>query len=120
MHEASITESIVLTVLDILDREPVAGTVTGVGVTVGVTQGLVPESMQMFFDMAKPGTALEHAELKVHAVGIAGRCPVCDEEHELDMPVMFCPSCGGPMDLIRGNEIMVTEIEVEDDEDTGE
>ena len=65
MHEASITKSILDTVLGIITEKNVKETVIAVHVTVGVCQGMVPESMQMFFDMEKPGTPLENAELVV-------------------------------------------------------
>ena len=120
MHEGSITSSIIETVLDTLDSEGFDGPVESVHITVGVCQGLVPESMQMFFDMEKPGTRLENAELKVAVQGIVARCPVCEREHELDVAVMYCPDCGAPMDMVRGDEIIITEIEVIDNgEHTG-
>ena len=90
-------------------------TVIAVHVTVGVCQGMVPESMQMFFDMEKPGTPLENAELVVTAQRMMAHCPKCKTEHELDIPVMYCPDCGQPMDLIKGNEILISSIEVEDE-----
>ncbi len=115
MHEASITDSIMKSVLDTLDTENVSGNVTAVHLTTGVCQGLIPESMQMFFDMAKPGTRLENAELVVHSQNMVAHCPECGCDHELDGPVLFCPDCGSPMELIKGNEIIITSIEVDDE-----
>ena len=115
MHEASITQSIITTVLDTITKEKVTGTVKNVNITVGVCQGLIPESMQMFFDMEKPGTPLENAELIVKTQPMVAICNQCKTEHELDIPIMFCPDCGSPMELIKGREINISSIEVENE-----
>jgi hydrogenase nickel incorporation protein HypA/HybF len=115
MHEASITDSIINSVLETLDKENVHGKVTAVSLTTGVCQGLIPESMQMFFDMAKHGTRLENAELLINSQKMVAHCSDCDCDHELDGPVLFCPNCGSPMELIKGNEIIITSIEVDDE-----
>ncbi|MFC1528279.1 hydrogenase maturation nickel metallochaperone HypA [Candidatus Latescibacterota bacterium] len=114
MHEASITRSIIDTVLDILEEKKVEGIVTVVNVTVGVSQGLIPESLQMFFDIEKPGTPLENARLAVEVQRMVAHCETCDADHELDLPVMFCPDCGKPMKLVKGNEITLTSIEMDE------
>jgi len=114
MHEGSITQSIIDSVLNTIAAEKVTGEVKAVNVTVGVCQGLIPESMQMFFDMGKPDTPLENAELIINVQKMVAGCPECDTEHDLDIPVMFCPDCGEPMNLIKGNEILISSIEVEE------
>ena len=83
-----------------------------VNITVGVCQGLIPESMQMFFDMEKVDTPIESAELKVNVQGMVAYCSKCEKEHKLDIPVMFCPDCGEQMSLIKGKEIIISSIEV--------
>jgi hydrogenase nickel incorporation protein HypA/HybF len=113
MHEASMTSSIIGSVLETLREQDIDGTVTSVQVTVGVCQGMVPDSMQMFFDMEKPGTVLEHAELVVTAQGMVARCNDCSREFDLEIPDLFCPRCARPMELLKGNEIIITGIEVE-------
>jgi hydrogenase nickel incorporation protein HypA/HybF len=115
MHEASITSSIIDSVLETLREDGITGTVTAVHVTVGVCQGLVPESMQLYFDMEKPGTPLEHSTLAVTVQGMVARCASCAKNIPLDIPVMFCPWCGAAMDLVHGKEIVITGIEVEDE-----
>ncbi|MFC1607507.1 hydrogenase maturation nickel metallochaperone HypA [Candidatus Latescibacterota bacterium] len=114
MHEASITQSVIDTVLNALKSEDIQDTVIAVNIMVGVSQGIVPESMKMFFDMQKPDTPLENSELVVSVQRMEAHCPQCDTDHELDIPVLFCPACGTTMTLTKGNEIQVTSIEVED------
>ncbi len=115
MHEAAITHSIIKSVLQTVADENVDGYVTHVYVTVGVTQGIVPDSMQMYFDLEKPATILENAELVITTQGMVARCGECGKEHELEIPVMYCPDCASPMELIKGNEIIITSIEVENE-----
>ena len=97
------------------DKEGIEGNVVAVHLTTGVCQGLIPESMQMFFDMVKPGTLLENSELIINSQKMVAHCPKCNVDHELDGPVLFCPDCGSPMELIKGNEIIITSIEVDDE-----
>jgi len=120
MHEASVTSSIVSTAIDAIRTEGLDGTVTAVHITVGVCQGLVPESMKMYFDIEKPGTPLESAELVVTIQGMVAHCSSCGVDHTLELPLMICPDCGNPMTLVKGNELLITEIEVECDEGNAE
>ena len=114
MHEASITQSIIDTVLDSIAEQCGPCSVTAVHVTVGVCQGIVPESMRMFFDMQKPDTPLESAELVITTQPVEAYCPACDMNRKLDIPILYCSECGSPMTLKKGNEILVTAIEVDE------
>ena len=114
MHEASITQSIIDSVLDTIETQGIKGNVIAVNLTVGVCQGLVPESMQMYFDMIKQSTPLNKAELLVSLQKMTARCLKCEKEHNLDIPVMYCPDCGETMELIHGKEIIISSIEVEE------
>jgi hydrogenase nickel incorporation protein HypA/HybF len=114
MHEASLAQSVVTTVLKLIEDGQVCGEVKEVHMTIGVCQGVVPESLTMFFDMAKEGTSLEHAELHVVSQGIVAHCDQCYTDYNLEIPNMFCPVCGKTMSLTKGNEILITAIEVEE------
>lgn len=118
MHEASITESIMHAAVHEIEQSGLTGRIKAVHVTAGVCQGLIPESMRMYYDMEKPGTPLADSELLVTVQPMVAHCPACDEDRELDVPVMFCPECGETMELIKGKEILITSIEVEDDSDS--
>jgi len=115
MHESSITQSIIDSVVDVLEREGIDAPVASVRVLVGVSQGLVPESMRMYYDMQSPGTILERSELIVETQRMVAHCDICDIDRELDIPVMFCPECGAVMKLVKGDEITIQAIEVDDD-----
>ena len=115
MHEASITKNIIDTVIDSETIKEIKGRITKVTVIAGVCQGLVPESMQMYFDMEKKDTPLEFAVLEVELQHILAECPDCRKEHILEIPYMYCPDCGSPMKLIKGNELIISSIEVNEE-----
>jgi len=114
MHEAAITQGIIDTALAAIREHAVTQTVRKVCVTVGVSQGLIPESMRMYFDLVKPGTALADAELEITLTPMVARCEACNEKYELDAPILFCRRCGAPMMLVQGKELLVTAIEVDE------
>ncbi len=113
MHEGPTTQSIIDTAITSLAESGVSGQVVVVHATIGVTQGMVPEAMQMFFEMMIPDTPLQGARLEVKLQGMVGHCAPCDKEFECVEPVMLCPDCGGPMKMIKGKELLLTSIEVD-------
>ena len=117
MHEYAITKGIIKAVLEVLEEQNITAPVRSVHVTAGVCQGLIPESMQMFFDAEKQGTPLADAKLVITLQPMVARCPFCNVERELDEPILICPSCQGVMDMIKGRELAITAIEVEDEDD---
>ena len=71
--------------------------------------------MQMYFDMEKKDTPLEFAELEVELQHILAECSECLKEHMLEIPYMYCPDCGMPMKLIKGDELIISSIEVHEE-----
>jgi hydrogenase nickel incorporation protein HypA/HybF len=114
MHEGSIAESIIDSVTETVEEQSPGASVREVHLLIGVAQGVVPESLQFFFDEMKADTPLAQAALHIETQPIVGRCASCDADHTLDMPVMYCPVCGAPMEMAKGNEIMITAIEVDE------
>lgn len=113
MHEGAITQAIIDSALESLAAHQVSGRAVQVKVTVGVAQGLVPDAMRMFFDLQKTDTPLAAAELVVTMQPLIGRCAECAKDFELTEPFMYCPDCGTAMSLIKGKEVLLTAIEVE-------
>jgi len=113
MHEGAITQAIIDSALETLAAHDLSGRVVQVKVTVGVAQGLVPDAMQMFFDLQKVETPLAEAELVVTIQPLVGHCDACAKDFELAEPFMYCPECGAAMTLTKGKEVLLTAIEVE-------
>lgn len=114
MHEGAITRSILDAALAALAENEVRGTAREVRVIVGVCQGLVPDAMKMFFDAFKAETPLAEAELVVELQRMVAHCPSCQKDFERDEPILICEECGSPMNLIKGKELLITAIEVEE------
>jgi hydrogenase nickel incorporation protein HypA/HybF len=104
VHELSIAQAIVRTVLDAVgDAE-----VEAVDVTVGALSGVVPQALEFCWDVATDGTRLQGAALVVQQVPLRVHCGRCDDVVE---PVLgfACPRCGDLSgDLRSGRELEVT------------
>jgi hydrogenase nickel incorporation protein HypA/HybF len=106
MHELSIADAI-LTVAQAHagDRRLVA-----VEVEVGHLRQVVPSALEFAFELLAPGVALEVTE-----VPAAGRCRACGAESELCVFPLACGACNGvDMEIVRGEELSVQAVEVEE------
>jgi hydrogenase nickel incorporation protein HypA/HybF len=111
MHELAIAESIVDVALRHARDRPVAR----VELKVGHLRQVVPAALTFAFELLAEGTALQGAELTIETVPAAGRCRRCHTETELkDFPLQ-CESCGGfELDVLRGEELLVDALELEE------
>jgi hydrogenase nickel incorporation protein HypA/HybF len=108
MHELAVTESLVAVV-----REQVgAGRVSRVVVEVGKLSGVVPAALRFCFDVCAAGTPLEGAELEIREVAGLARCAGCGEELEIEEPIGVCRCGSVELELRRGRELRVREVEV--------
>ncbi len=114
MHEAAITQGIIDTALAAIREHAITQTVRKVCVTVGVAQGLVPESMRFYFDLVKPGTPLADAQLEIELLPMIAHCAACAQNFPLNVPLLICSQCGAPMELVQGKELRVTDLEVDE------
>ncbi|NLG25879.1 MAG: hydrogenase maturation nickel metallochaperone HypA, partial [Clostridiales bacterium] len=93
MHEYGLTKGIVRVALDVAARHG-GRRVLSVRVVAGENVGLIPESVQMYFDQIAAGTLAEGAEVIVRTVKPKMRCTGCGALFER-VPFSFdCPACG--------------------------
>jgi len=112
MHEMSIIEALVGLLEDQLEGYPGASART-VRLRVGRLRQVEPLTLACCFEAATKGTALAGSRLKIETVTAAVRCPECALEFEVEDNAFECPRCralGG--ELLRGNELELTEIEI--------
>jgi hydrogenase nickel incorporation protein HypA/HybF len=109
MHEYSIAYDIYMTARRAaLDHD--ADRVLRVHVDMGELAMANPEQVKFLFDaISQDDPLFQGTELTCHAVPPAVRCECGYEGSEL----YVCPTCGKLPDLVRGREILVTNIEVE-------
>jgi hydrogenase nickel incorporation protein HypA/HybF len=110
MHELSISEAVVDTVLRHARGRPVKL----VSMTTGALRQVVPESLEFYFGIVARDTVCEGARLEQTLVAARLRC-ACGEQWEPEIPAFRCPACAGSeVEVIAGNELQVESIEVEE------
>lgn len=111
MHEMSIAQNIV----EIVDEAAAgkADTVEQVFVEVGTLVAVVPDSLEFCYGAITAGTPLERSRLVIKVVPIRVQCNDCNQTSDVESFVFKCEGCGGTsLQVLSGNELSVTEIEV--------
>ncbi|HEY4278831.1 MAG TPA: hydrogenase maturation nickel metallochaperone HypA [Conexibacter sp.] len=109
MHELAIADALVQIAVRHAEGRPVAR----VEVEVGHLRQVVPAALAFSFALCAEGTPVEGAELAITQVPAAGDCPSCEAERALDSFPLLCPECGGEVELTRGEELRVTCLELD-------
>lgn len=114
MHELSIA----MNVVDIAARhaaEAGATRVTSVTLRIGALAAVHDDALRHGFALAREGTPLADAELRIVAVPVRVWCAACAAERDLpDVRRLACPACGRPTgDLRAGRELDLESIELE-------
>ena len=111
MHELSLAESVVR----IACRHAGGRRVARVELKVGHLRQVVPSALEFAFELVAQGTPVEGAELALEEVPAAGLCRRCGSESELEGFPLTCGPCGSlDIELLRGEELLVDALEVED------
>jgi hydrogenase nickel incorporation protein HypA/HybF len=110
MHELSITQSVV----EICEKNAGGRRVLAVTLELGELSGIVPDAVEFCFEACTKGTLLEGARLVITRVAPKGLCRDCGSEFPVSAYYDSCPNCGGyTVELMRGEEMRVKELEVE-------
>jgi hydrogenase nickel incorporation protein HypA/HybF len=113
MHELAIASAIVATV----ERHAGGNAVTSVRVRVGRLRQVVPDSLVFCFGMVARESVCEGARLEIEVVPAVLRCAGCGHEWEIQEPPFRCPECaGGDVAAVKGEELEVESIEVEEEQ----
>ena len=113
MHEYALTKQMV----NIVNRTAVvqnAKRVITVRLVLGESSGIIPESVQTYFDMIARGTPAEGAVLQVRLIRAQMFCPACKRNFFRPRFSFACPDCGTlgqPTEI--GNECYVEGVELE-------
>ena len=112
MHELSIASAILALALKGADERRISA----VGVRIGHLRQVVPSSLTFSFALLAEGTAAEGARLEIEGVPVAGMCRGCGAESELRGFPFACGICGGTsLEVVRGEELRVEWLDVEED-----
>lgn len=111
MHELPITESILKIVNEEADKNNVKKVIS-IKLVIGELTGILPECIQLYFDLISKGTKSEGAKLIINKVFVRKKCLICNSENEINAKhCKFCHSDN--LKLTGGKEFFIESIEVE-------
>ena len=88
--------------------------VHGITLRVGALSGVVPEALELAFEVLAPGTLAHDAKLGIEFVPARFWCARCRSEYGSDRMFADCPACGVPSAELRaGRELELASLEIE-------
>lgn len=115
MHELSITQGILKTVLRHAAVHNVRKVVS-IRLQIGKFSDLEDEWIQKYFDYLSKGTIAEGAALNIERLPIVMQCRTCNKSFEADIARigdLACPTCGAANAvLVAGREYTIKDMEV--------
>jgi len=118
MHELSLAGYLIDSVLAAA-AEHEATRVDEVAVEVGVLQQVVPDAMQMAWEVLTQGTLAEGAILKITEVPPSAVCRQCGCRCEVSIDSFVCPRCKqADLRIETGHDIILTSIVCQTEEGT--
>jgi hydrogenase nickel incorporation protein HypA/HybF len=115
MHELSIAHNVVEIVSKAVKTDDLSR-VLKIQMKIGAMAGVVPESLEFSFKAITAGTSLANTQLSIEYIPFRIRCEKCGKITEIESGIIECPECGSiSTQIISGQELLVTEIELEDD-----
>jgi hydrogenase nickel incorporation protein HypA/HybF len=112
MHELSVAQNII----EIVQRhvpETEWERVAAVRLKIGMTAGVVPDSLEFSFKAITAETPLRHTRLKIDLIPFLIKCRACNIVTENEAGFAVCGECGDTnIEILSGSELIVSEIEV--------
>jgi hydrogenase nickel incorporation protein HypA/HybF len=109
MHELGITQNIAAIALE----HAKGAKVLRVTLEIGKLSAVMSDAVRFCFDVCCQGTALEGATLEIIEPAGLGRCRRCGAEIPLEFPFGVCDCGSTDLEIIRGNELNLKELETE-------
>jgi hydrogenase nickel incorporation protein HypA/HybF len=119
MHEFSVTQQIVQTVLEEA-RKHNAARVTSVHLVIGKLTFLGIDQIKFSFRLLAKGTIMEHSKLLIEQMEPTVSCGNCgyegpakymdDPSFHFAIPTLTCPKCGGQVTIKLGRECTIKNI----------
>ncbi|MCJ7812027.1 hydrogenase maturation nickel metallochaperone HypA [bacterium] len=122
MHEVSIAQSIVQTVLHEANKQHSLH-VESVDIEIGELTFLGIDQIAFWIKTGFKGTLAENADIKLKQVKGIIRCKACkyqgdlklqtDPIHHISLPTFSCPHCqGSEIEIIQGKEAIIRRIKI--------
>ncbi|MBO0844010.1 MAG: hydrogenase maturation nickel metallochaperone HypA [Nocardioides sp.] len=109
MHEIGLCEGLVPGAVEGAAGRPVRS----VRIRAGVLQRIVPESMQLAWQMVADGTVAQDALVELDVVPVTLTCRGCGATTQSEDPYARCSACSGvDLDTSGGDELMLVSLEL--------
>lgn len=124
MHEYSLAQALLESLRAYLREHPVPGRVCKVHVRKGELLVLSEWALREAWRILAEGTELAGSELALENAPVRVRCPSCgytgearylqEEGWHMAVPILSCPSCGAPVDIVSGRDLAIVGLTTED------
>jgi len=120
MHELSMAQAIVDTVLDAAQKNE-AQDVLEVTIEIGQITMLNPEQLKFLLNVLVEGTLMEGAQIIIEEIPVEIECQACDFKGQANtggsdhyLTIVLCPECGArDVEVTKGRECNVKNIRIE-------
>ncbi len=110
MHEMSIAEALVEQLVRIADENGMAR-IESVEIDVGAMQLVVPEALDLAFNLASEGTVAAGARLIQREMAVRAVCRSCGHEFAPEIGCYLCPECSlSDAAIVEGGEIVLRTV----------
>jgi hydrogenase nickel incorporation protein HypA/HybF len=119
MHELSIVSSLVESVLNFVETQPVKR-VIAVRLAIGELTRVEAEQIRFCYDLVTEGTAIAESVLEIEQTKALIRCLDCEFHGPLNywdgglsdagIPTLQCPRCGRAAEAVEGNDCTIQSI----------
>jgi hydrogenase nickel incorporation protein HypA/HybF len=115
MHEASIANNVIQSVLRLMEQGVVPGKVTAVCLKIGKLSAVVPDNLTFMFNVLCEDGPLKGVKLEIEEVPARVHCDGCGAEFDMLEEVrLSCRDCGSSQTrLVSGRELLIDSVEVE-------
>jgi hydrogenase nickel incorporation protein HypA/HybF len=111
MHEYSVVQALLGRVQQSIHGYDVVG-IRRLCVRIGALSGVDGELLKSAYEFCAPGTCCEGAALEIEQVPARWQCSRCGRDGP-EGQRLACASCGVPLTLVAGDEIVLEKIDVE-------
>ena len=113
MHELSITEHLLAQCLEEAGQQN-ASAIRAVHLCIGRLRGILPECIQVYWELLAEGTIAEGARIEAEFLPVQVRCRDCGQAGKITPHRLACPHCGSlHLSLLSGKEFYIKSLEVD-------
>ena len=113
MHELSIAEDLIASILDIAKKNS-AKKVTRATLEIGALSGIDPEALKLAYEVLSRSTLAEESALEIEYKPLTVCCPNCNWQGEADKFTPLCGGCGQlSVSVSGGRQMRLLSIDVD-------